>query len=95
MDIVSQNYIKITDLSAVIIDECHHARNNHPMHEFMRHYRMATDRSRLPRVIGMTGVLLKGNKLNKIREELESIEAIFHGNIVTVSSIEEYQNVMT
>lgn len=92
---LSQNFIKITDLSVVIIDECHHARNNHPMHEFMRHYRMATNKSQLPRVIGLTGVLLKGNKLNKIREELENLEAIFHGKIVTVSTIEEYQNVMT
>ncbi|XP_050325821.1 endoribonuclease dcr-1 isoform X1 [Bactrocera neohumeralis] len=94
VDIISQNYIKITDLSVVIIDECHHARNNHPMHEFMRHYRMAADKSQLPRVIGLTGVLIKGNKLNKIREELENLEAIFHGKIVTVGSMEEYQNVM-
>uniref|UniRef100_A0A0A1WWH2 Endoribonuclease Dicer n=2 Tax=Zeugodacus cucurbitae TaxID=28588 RepID=A0A0A1WWH2_ZEUCU len=95
VDIVSQNYLKISDLSVVIIDECHHARNNHPMHEFMRHYRKVVDKTQLPRVIGLTGVLLKGNKLNNIREELESLEAIFHGNIVTVNSIEEYHNVMT
>ncbi|XP_017476504.1 PREDICTED: endoribonuclease Dicer isoform X2 [Rhagoletis zephyria] len=94
LDIVSQNYIKITDLSVVVIDECHHATKSHPMHEFMRHFRDIADKSKLPRVIGLTGVLLKGNKLAKIREELENLEATFRGNIVTVSSIEEYRNVM-
>ncbi|XP_067628454.1 endoribonuclease Dcr-2 isoform X2 [Eurosta solidaginis] len=94
VDIVSQNYIKITDLSVVVIDECHHATKSHPMHAFMSHFQKVTDKSKLPRVIGLTGVLLKGNKLVKILEELESLEATFRGNIVTVSSIEEYRNVM-
>ncbi|XP_053966118.1 endoribonuclease dcr-1 [Anastrepha ludens] len=94
VDIVSQNYIKITDLSVVVIDECHHATRNHPMHEFMRHFQEVADKTKLPRVIGLTGVLLKGNKLTRIREELECLESTFRGNIVTVSSMEKYQNVM-
>ncbi|XP_004529883.1 endoribonuclease dcr-1 [Ceratitis capitata] len=95
LDIVSQNFIKITDLSAVVIDECHHATKSHPMHEFMRLFQDIPDKTNLPRVIGLTGVLLKGNKLHKIREELENLEATFRGNIITVSTMEEYHNVMT
>ncbi|XP_023297775.2 endoribonuclease dcr-1 [Lucilia cuprina] len=93
LDIVNQNLIKITDLSIVIIDECHHATGNHPMHEFLSAFQYC-DQSKLPRVIGLTGVIIKGNKLGQVIQELNKLEATFRGNIVTIQDLEQMKNVM-
>lgn len=47
-----------------------------------------------PRVIGLTGVLIKGNKLGNVIGELKKLESTMRGNIITVRSAEEMQNVM-
>lgn len=93
LDIVSQNVIKITDLSVVVIDECHHATGNHPMHAFLSSFQFS-DKTKLPRVIGLTGVLIKGNKLGNVLEDLKKLEATFRGNIITVRSTDQLNNVM-
>lgn len=93
VDIVNQNLIKVTDLCVVIIDECHHATGNHPMHEFLSTFQSHPE-SQLPRVIGLTGVLIKGNKLGAVIDELKKLEATFRGNIITISNINEMKNVM-
>uniref|UniRef100_A0A1A9W8L5 ribonuclease III n=1 Tax=Glossina brevipalpis TaxID=37001 RepID=A0A1A9W8L5_9MUSC len=93
VDIINQNLIKITDVSVVIIDECHHATKNHPMHTFLSLFQYV-DQSQLPRVIGLTGVLVKGNKFKSIQKELNNLEATFRGKIVTINSVKEFNNVM-
>uniref|UniRef100_A0A1A9WDV9 ribonuclease III n=1 Tax=Glossina brevipalpis TaxID=37001 RepID=A0A1A9WDV9_9MUSC len=93
VDIVTQNLIKISDISVVIIDECHHATKNHPMHTFLSLFQYV-DQCQLPRVIGLTGVLVKGNKFKSIQKELNNLEATFRGKIVTINSKEEFNNVM-
>ncbi|KAL9920963.1 endoribonuclease Dcr-2 [Glossina fuscipes fuscipes] len=93
VDIVNQNVIKLTDISVVIIDECHHATKNHPMHTFLSLFQYV-DQSQQPRVIGLTGVLIKGNKFKSIQKALNDLEATFRGKIVTISSKEEFNNVM-
>lgn len=93
LDIVNQNFLKITDLSIVIIDECHHATGKHPMHSFLSAFQYC-DQSKLPRVIGLTGVIIKGNKAGKVIEDLKNLEATFRGNIVTICDIEKMKNVM-
>ncbi|KAM7345951.1 endoribonuclease Dcr-2 [Cochliomyia hominivorax] len=93
LDIVNQNLIKISDLSIVIIDECHNATRRHPMHEFLAAFQYC-DQSKHPRVIGLTGVLIKGNKLGQVVSEMEKLEATFRGNIVTICDTEKMKNVM-
>ncbi|XP_065369214.1 endoribonuclease Dcr-2 [Calliphora vicina] len=93
VDIVNHNLLKITDLSIVIIDECHHATGNHPMHEFLRAFQYC-DQNKLPRIIGLTGVIIKGNKFGQVLEELKKLEATFRGNIVTIRDMEQMKNVM-
>lgn len=83
----------MTDLSLVVIDECHHATGKHPMHEFLSLFRLV-DQTQLPRVIGLTGVLIKGNKLGNVAEDLRKLESTLRGNIITVRSTEQMQNVM-
>uniref|UniRef100_A0A1A9WSS4 ribonuclease III n=1 Tax=Glossina brevipalpis TaxID=37001 RepID=A0A1A9WSS4_9MUSC len=85
VNIVNQNLIKITDISVVIIDECHHAIKNHPMHTFLSLFQYV-DQTQLPRVIGLTGVLLKGNKFKSIQNELNNLEATFRGRIFTINN---------
>lgn len=97
VDIVNHNYIKLSDLSIVIFDECHHATKTHPMHQFLSFFQDAircNEGVSLPRAIGLTGVLLKGNKLGNIEKDLKALEAVFRGNIVTVSTMEQFNNVM-
>lgn len=80
-------------MSIVIIDECHHATGNHPMHAFLSAFQYC-DKNKLPRVIGLTGVIIKGNKFGQVIEELKKLEATFRGNIVTISDTEKLKNVM-
>lgn len=84
--------MKISDISVVIIDECHHATGGHPMKTFLSMF--PPDASLGPRVIGLTGVLIKGNKLGNVMEDLKKLESTLRGNIVTVRSMEDMQNVM-
>ncbi|XP_013098531.1 endoribonuclease Dcr-2 [Stomoxys calcitrans] len=92
VDIVTQNFIKISDLSIVVIDECHHASGGHPMKTFLSTF--PQDPKQGPRVIGLTGVLIKGNKLGNVVEDLRILESTMRGNIITVRSMEAMQNVM-
>ncbi|XP_075169529.1 endoribonuclease Dcr-2 [Haematobia irritans] len=92
VDIVSQNLLKVSDISLVIIDECHHANKGHPMKTFLSTF--PTDPKQGPRIIGLTGVLIKGNKLGNVIEDLRVLESTMRGNIITVKSMEAMQNVM-
>ncbi|XP_061387833.1 endoribonuclease Dcr-2 [Musca vetustissima] len=92
VDIVSQNLIKVNDLSVVVIDECHHATGGHPMKTFLSMFPLQPTEG--PRVIGLTGVLIKGNKLGNVISDLRTLESTMRGNIITVRSAEEMQNVM-
>lgn len=93
VDVVEQALMSITELNLVIMDECHHAVGNHPMHAFLNLIQYAPLELQ-PRVVGLTGVLLMGSKLNNIRKDLESLEASFRGKIVTVKSGEHFNNVL-
>ncbi|XP_073812059.1 endoribonuclease Dcr-2 [Musca autumnalis] len=92
VDIVTQNLIKISDLTVVVIDECHHATGGHPMKTFLSMFPPQANEG--PRVIGLTGVLIKGNKLGNVISDLRTLESTMRGNIITVRSAEEMQNVM-
>lgn len=63
------------------------------MHAFLSNFQRY-DPSKHPRVIGLTGVLIKGNKLGNVIEELKKLEATFRGNIVTICDSEKLKNVM-
>lgn len=63
------------------------------MHAFLSSFQRY-DPSKHPRVIGLTGVLIKGNKLGQVVDELKKLEATYRGNIVTICDMEELKNVM-
>nr|7W0A_A Chain A, Dicer-2, isoform A [Drosophila melanogaster]7W0A_E Chain E, Dicer-2, isoform A [Drosophila melanogaster]7W0B_A Chain A, Dicer-2, isoform A [Drosophila melanogaster]7W0C_A Chain A, Dicer-2, isoform A [Drosophila melanogaster]7W0D_A Chain A, Dicer-2, isoform A [Drosophila melanogaster]7W0D_F Chain F, Dicer-2, isoform A [Drosophila melanogaster]7W0E_A Chain A, Dicer-2, isoform A [Drosophila melanogaster]8HF0_A Chain A, Dicer-2, isoform A [Drosophila melanogaster]8HF0_D Chain D, Dic len=93
LDMVTQTYVALSSLSVVIIDECHHGTGHHPFREFMRLFTIA-NQTKLPRVVGLTGVLIKGNEITNVATKLKELEITYRGNIITVSDTKEMENVM-
>ncbi|XP_055921701.1 endoribonuclease Dicer [Eupeodes corollae] len=93
VDMVTHQYLSINDLSCVVMDECHHATKSHPMHRFLSLFLYA-NQAELPRVVGLTGVLLKTEKKGDILTYLKELEAVFRGKIITVENLDEFHNVL-
>ncbi|EDW00591.1 GH20958 [Drosophila grimshawi] len=95
LDMALQKHLDLKSVSIVILDECHHGTGHHPYHEFMRLFQMAqANATPLPRVVGLTGVLIKGNEIKNVAKKLKELESTYLGNIVTVSDMKEMENVM-
>ncbi|XP_055377203.1 endoribonuclease dcr-1 [Condylostylus longicornis] len=92
LNIVRHKYLSINQINLMIFDECHHATKGHPMLQLMGQFADACQKS-LPRVIGLTGILIKSTTDNII-EELKNLEAVFRAKIATVSSFNHLQNVL-
>ncbi|KAH8413794.1 hypothetical protein KR222_008371, partial [Zaprionus bogoriensis] len=91
LDLFQQNHMQIRSVSIIIFDECHHGTGHHPYHEIMRLFQIMTQ---LPRVVGLTGVLIKGNEIKQVGKKLKDLETTYRGNIITVSDQKEMDNVM-
>ncbi|XP_064536712.1 endoribonuclease Dcr-2 [Drosophila montana] len=94
LDLFLQKHMELKSVSIAIIDECHHGTGAHPYHEFMRLFQMQSGTSSLPRVVGLTGVLIKGNEIKQVGKKLKELETTYRGNIVTVSDMKEMENVI-
>ncbi|XP_030375295.1 endoribonuclease Dicer isoform X2 [Scaptodrosophila lebanonensis] len=94
LDLVLQKRLGLGSISIVIFDECHHGTGQHPYHEFMRLFQCANPNDELPRVVGLTGVLIKGNEIKNVAKKLKELETTYRGNIITVSDMHEIENVM-
>ncbi|XP_033247154.1 endoribonuclease Dicer-like [Drosophila miranda] len=94
LNMVTQKYLELSSVSIVIIDECHHGTGHHPYHEFMHLFLLADRYTPLPRVVGLTGVLIKGNEFKLVAQKLRELETTYRSNIITVSDTEELKNVM-
>lgn len=94
LDVIRHGFVGFKHLNLLIFDECHHGRNEHPMHQMMRIYseQPASDQ---PRIVGLTGMLISGSvKPHSVIESLDSLENTFHANIATVRSYQELNNVL-
>ncbi|XP_030245302.1 endoribonuclease Dicer, partial [Drosophila navojoa] len=96
LNLISENYMSLTSVSIAILDECHHGTGKHPYHEFMKLVQMQMKKGikNLPRIVGLTGVLIKGNEIKEVAKKLKELETTYCGNIVTVSDTKELENVM-
>lgn len=92
LDLFQQKFMELRTVSIIIFDECHHGTGHHPYHEIMRLFQLA--KPPLPRVVGLTGVLFKGNEIKQVAKKLKELETTYWGNIVTVSDRKEMENVM-
>lgn len=94
LDVIRHGYVKITDFNLMVFDECHHGRNDHPMHQLMECFSKYPE-SELPRVIGLSGMLTSSSiKAPNVRENLEELEATFRSTIATVKGMGAFQNVL-
>lgn len=94
LDVVQHGYMSMSQFNLIIFDECHHARGNHCMHRLMQFYQPVAISQR-PRIIGLTGVLLDSTVSQKtILTSLNNLENTFHATIATVSSAQEFVNVL-
>lgn len=81
-------------INLLIIDECHHGRRDHPMHQLMKNYNTTNQFDR-PRVIGLTGMLISGSvKLDNVVSDLEELENSFHATIATAKDMNEFNNIL-
>ncbi|KAL5274230.1 Dcr-2 family protein [Megaselia abdita] len=94
LDCIRQKYISLKDFNLLIFDECHHATRNHTMHQLMQQFQHENNQSALPRVIGLTGVLIKSSKESQILIDLNNLEAVFRAKIITVADMNEFKNVL-
>lgn len=94
LDCIRQKYITLRDFNLLIFDECHHATGNHQMHQLLSQFQHENDQTQLPRVIGLTGVLINCSKESQILIDLNNLEAAFRGKIITVENMNEYKNVL-
>lgn len=79
----------------MVFDECHHGTGEHNMRQIMQQFQYIS-KSEQPRVIGLTGMLLKGQvKSTNVMELVEKLEITFQSTIRTVSSTETFINVLS
>lgn len=94
LDVIRHGYMKVTDFNLIIFDECHHGRNDHPMHQLMSYFN-GYPKTELPRVIGLTGSLTSASvKEQNIVDDLLALEATYRSTIATVKGMGELQNVL-
>ncbi|XP_038213849.1 endoribonuclease Dicer isoform X2 [Zerene cesonia] len=88
-DMLTHQYIRIQDINLIIFDECHHAVDDHPMRQVMKHFESCPVHEQ-PRILGLTATLLNSNvTLNKVEGTLHDLETTFHATIATVNDMGE------
>lgn len=96
VDAIKHSFISIAEINVLVLDECHHARANHPYHELMKQFQYV-DRLNYPRIIGLSGMLTGISSSvtpDNVEDELKALEATLQSKIVTVHKIQEYKNVL-
>ncbi|XP_063695845.1 endoribonuclease Dcr-2 [Culicoides brevitarsis] len=94
VDVITSAYLSVADINVLVIDECHSGRGDHPMHQLMSKFQNV-DKKMHPRVIGLTGVLLKKDcPPEQVAEELCTLENVFMATIATVESSTAFADVM-
>ncbi|KAJ0183244.1 hypothetical protein K1T71_001220 [Dendrolimus kikuchii] len=94
-DMFTHAYIRVEDINLLIFDECHHAVDDHPMHQVMTHFEGCPSHKQ-PRILGLTATLLNANvTVNQIEKKLKTLETTFHATIATVNELGEVLNFST
>lgn len=95
VDVITSGYLSIADINVLIIDECHSGKGDHPMHQLMSKFQHVPDKSKHPRVIGLTGILMRSVcNPNQVEDQLVALENTYHSTIATVENLQEYNAVM-
>lgn len=95
LDVLRHGFVRLDHINLIIMDECHHGRNNHPMHQLMQLYGEHPATALRPRIIGLTGMLISGSvQPENVVIELNKLEAVFQARIATVRTYQELNNVL-
>ncbi|XP_018331371.1 endoribonuclease Dicer [Agrilus planipennis] len=85
VNIVSSGYLSLSNINLLIFDECHHAVNDEPMRQLMKHFENVIEK---PRVLGLTATLLNGNvKPDQVLNEVKKLETTFQSKVATVDEL--------
>lgn len=94
VDVITAGFLSVADINVLVVDECHSGRGDHPMHQLMSKFQHVPKQLH-PRVIGLTGVLLKKDCApENVEEELTTLENVYHATIATVENSSAFLDVM-
>ncbi|KAF2703350.1 dicer-like protein 1 [Pleomassaria siparia CBS 279.74] len=78
------SFISMSRVNLLIFDEAHHAKNNHPYARLLKdYYYTEKDRSKRPRIFGMTASPVDANQ--NIRQAASDLETLLDSKIATTS----------
>lgn len=84
-----KKYISLANIALIILDECHHAVEDHPMRQIMKLFEDCPLADQ-PKVIGLTATLLNATpkSLARVPEDVKKLEVTLHSTVATVNSWE-------
>ncbi|KAF2739077.1 endoribonuclease dcr-1 [Polyplosphaeria fusca] len=81
------SFITMAQVNLLIFDEAHHAKSNHAYARLIREYYVAElDKSRRPRIFGMTASPVDAN-VDDVGKAARDLETLLHSKIVTASDL--------
>ena len=93
VNILNSGFVKLKDISLLVIDECHHAVKNHPFNQVMDCFR-ACPVAEHPHILGLTASVLTGKcKPHKLEVNIRNLEVSLRSRCATsrdLVSVREY-----
>jgi endoribonuclease Dicer len=91
VNILNSGFIRLKDISLLVIDECHRAVKNHPYSQVMECFNHEAEH---PHILGLTAAVLSGKcKPHKLKEKIRNLEVTLRSRCATtrdLASVEEY-----
>ncbi|KAL6922751.1 hypothetical protein FSST1_000025 [Fusarium sambucinum] len=84
LDCLNNAFITMEQINVLIFDEAHHAKKRHSYAEIMRRYYYSTDKSKRPRILGMTASPVDSRAGDVLEQTLE-LEKTLDSEIATLS----------
>ncbi|XP_047176207.1 endoribonuclease Dicer homolog 2-like [Vigna umbellata] len=92
LNCLRHSFLKLNMIKVLIMDECHHARGNHPYARIMTefyHHQLQSGSSDLPRIFGMTASPIKakvGKSESSLSENIRKLMTLMHSKVYTCAS---------
>ncbi|GAA5833456.1 hypothetical protein JCM9279_001530 [Rhodotorula babjevae] len=80
LDSLAHGFLKMDQISLLVLDEAHHAKSNHPFASILRDFYHRAPKHQRPKILGLTASPLDGNAG---LEEAKTLEKLFDAKLVT------------
>jgi len=80
LDSLAHGFLKMDQISLLVLDEAHHAKSNHPFASILRDFYHRAPKHKRPKILGLTASPLDGNAG---LEEAKTLEKLFDAKLVT------------